>query len=71
MKLYFSRQIFENTQHLMRIRPVVDELFHADGRTVRQDKANVAFRNLAKAPMKIFQFTALFYGCQLILSWYK
>jgi len=36
----------------MKIRPVVDDFFHADGRTVRHDAANVAFRNFAKSAYK-------------------
>jgi hypothetical protein len=35
----------------MKIRPVGDELFHADGQT-DMTKKMVAFRNLAKAPKK-------------------
>jgi len=38
----------------MKIRPVVDELFHADGRTDRQTtKIVVVFRNFSKAPKNI------------------
>jgi hypothetical protein len=35
MKLEFSLRIFENTQmsFFLKIRPVGEELFHADGRT--------------------------------------
>jgi hypothetical protein len=36
----------------MKIRPVKAELFHADGRMDRQDNADIAFRNFAKAPKK-------------------
>ena len=55
----------------MKIRPVVDELFHADGQTDRHDEANIAFRNFANGPKNTFKFTALFYSCRLTLSWYK
>jgi hypothetical protein len=46
----------------MKIRPVGAELFHADGRTDRQDEAKlvVVFRNFAKAPKNIIGPRALF-----------
>ena len=43
MKLEFSSQFFEKLleiSNLLEIRPVGAELFHADGRTDRQDEAN-------------------------------
>jgi hypothetical protein len=44
IKLEISRQFFfsKNTQiqNFMKIRPVVSELFHADGRTDRHNEAN-------------------------------
>jgi hypothetical protein len=40
----------------MKIRPVGAQLFHAGGRADRQDEADVAFRNFAKAPQKINKF---------------
>jgi uncharacterized protein YjbI with pentapeptide repeats len=39
-------------QNFMKIRPVGAELFHADGRTDRHDKANSLFRNFANAPIQ-------------------
>ena len=35
-------------------RPVGAELFHADGRTDRQDEANSRFRNFVNAPKMYF-----------------
>jgi hypothetical protein len=51
MKIEFSRVFFEHLQiqNFMKIRPVGDELFHADGRTGMR-KLIVAFRNFSKAP---------------------
>jgi hypothetical protein len=69
MKLEFSQQSFENTHtfNVTLIRPVEDELFHADGRTdgrtdgererERDRKQKdvtqiiVSFRNFARAPL--------------------
>ena len=41
-KLNFLHKFSKNSQepNVMKIRPVVAELFHADGRTDRHDKAN-------------------------------
>jgi len=36
--LIFSTDFRKNTQHFMKIRPVVDELFRADGRTDDQTR---------------------------------
>jgi len=49
MKIEFSRQIFEKYSKLnfMKIRPVGNELFHADGRTDRHDEVN--YKNLKHA----------------------
>jgi hypothetical protein len=41
----------------MKIRPVRAELFHADGRTDRQTKLIVAFRNFANAPKNVVKFS--------------
>jgi hypothetical protein len=50
MKFEFSQQIFETTQtsNFMEIRPVVSELFHADGKT-HTKKLTVTFRNSLNA----------------------
>jgi hypothetical protein len=42
MKTEFSSQIFEKTQilNLIKIRPVEDEMSHADAQTDRNDEAN-------------------------------
>ena len=56
MKLEFAGQILEKNAQIsksMKIRPLVAELHHEDGRTDgRTDMINliVAFRNFAKAP---------------------
>jgi hypothetical protein len=65
MKLEYFRQIFENTQtpKLMKILPLVAELFHSDGQmdgrtyvhtadrqTDRDMKVIVAFRDVANVP---------------------
>jgi len=45
MELDFSQQIFKKYSILnfMKIRPVGDKLFHAEGRTDRHDEANNRF----------------------------
>jgi len=45
MKLYSSRQVFENilVPNLMKIRPVGAESFHADRQTDRRDEASNTF----------------------------
>jgi hypothetical protein len=55
MKLEFFDRFLINSQisNFMKIRPVVAELFHADGTTDRQTdmtKLTVAFRNFPNAP---------------------
>jgi hypothetical protein len=40
----------------MKIRPVMADVFHADGRTGRNDEALVAFRNFANAPQQFSTF---------------
>jgi hypothetical protein len=52
MKPEFSGHIFELSSNIkfIKIRPVGAELFHAHGRTVVLDKANIRFRNFANAP---------------------
>ena len=51
MKLQFSRKIFNKTQisNFMKIRPVVAELFHVDGRTDVTELI-VGFRSFAIVP---------------------
>ena len=54
----------------MKIRPVGDELFHADGQTVRHDAANSGFRNFAKESTKgkrLFFFTVNMINTKLII----
>jgi hypothetical protein len=53
MKLEFSQQIFEKSQisSFIKIRPVTDEMFHADRRK-EMTKLMFAFQNLANAPYK-------------------
>ena len=51
MKLEFSRQIFEESLNIIKIRPVGVELFHANGQT-DMTKLIVAFGNFAIAPKK-------------------
>ena len=48
MKLKFSRQISEkySISDLMKIHPVGTELYHADGRTDKQDEADSRFSQL-------------------------
>ena len=55
MKLNFINRFSKNTQvcNLIKIRPVIAELFHADRRTY-MTKLLVAFRNSAKVPKKTF-----------------
>jgi hypothetical protein len=48
MKLEFSRQIFERSSNIIKIRPVGAELFHADR---HMTKLIFAFRNFANAPV--------------------
>jgi hypothetical protein len=45
----------------MKIRPVGDELFHADGRT-DMTKLIVAFRNFAKARINVSKFASSAFG---------
>jgi hypothetical protein len=54
--------IFKNTEisNFMKIRPVVDELYHTDRWTegsIDMTKLIVAFRNFANAPRKVPLFT--------------
>jgi hypothetical protein len=64
--LNFLDRFSKNTQHFMKIRPVVDELFHVDGRTVRHDEANVAFCNFANAPKPNVNLLHYF----MVVNWY-
>ena len=55
MKLEFSSQFFEKLleiSNLLEIRPVGAELFHADGRTDRQDEANCRVSQLCERAKK-------------------
>jgi len=53
IKLEFSEQIFEKStkiSNLMKIRPVVAQLFHPARRTDRHDEAKICFSQFLKAP---------------------
>jgi len=54
MKFEFSRQAFEkySISNFMKIRPVGAELFPADGRTDRRDKANSRFQQFCEKPVQ-------------------
>jgi hypothetical protein len=62
MKLKFSGKILKNPQisNFMKIRPVVAEFFHAEGRTGgqtdRHDEANSLSRGFANSPKKEVKF---------------
>ena len=49
----------------MKIRPVVDDFFHADGRSDMTQLMSL-FAILRKVPINIFKFTALF----MVVNWY-
>jgi hypothetical protein len=62
MKLEFSRRILEKNiqiSNFMKIRPVVAELFHADGQT-DMTKLTVAYCNFAKAPA-MYKLNVIFF----------
>jgi len=56
-KLEFSRQISEkySISDLMKIHPVGTELYHADGRTDKQDEANSRFSQFWEGAKKQFR----------------
>jgi len=43
---------YTQTSNFMKIHPVGDELFHADGKTVRDDKANSRFSQFRERAFK-------------------
>jgi len=51
----------------MKIRPVGDELFHADGQTERYEEAN-SFRNFGNGPNKTFSLIIPFFMYSLLLE---